>query len=197
MVGSDLRIAGKPADAVVHLEQATVMLEGSGHLWVGLSRAELGQCYLLQMWLREAVSVFEECNACVTTHGVRGHNCGPVRNGLAEAYMMSAEHVSRNERVELLDKATRACGIAIQRSKRDCESVPGAYRLQGTYEWLMDRPNRAREWWKRRIDAGEELGTRYEVALAHLEICNRAADAPHHAIADALFSEIGAEPTEK
>jgi hypothetical protein len=63
MVDSDLRIEGALDDAIVHLQQAAEMLEGvPDYVWVGISRAELGRCYLRQVKVGQAVATFEECN---------------------------------------------------------------------------------------------------------------------------------------
>jgi len=54
-------------------------------------------------------------------------------------------------------------------------------RLQGTYNWLRNKPAAARKWWHKSLTEAERMGMRYDLGMIHLEK------------AEAIFAEIGAE----
>jgi class 3 adenylate cyclase/tetratricopeptide (TPR) repeat protein len=191
LVGSQLRMAGSVEEATAHLEQAAELLEAvPDYLRLGFARAELGLCYLRDGKMRQAVALLEATNRQLAEHGVSGHFCSAARNGLAEAYLLSAEQALGSEKSALLKKARGACEVARGEAQRDREGLPGAYRAQGTYEWLTQQPKAAADWWRRSQESGDELGAHYELGLTHLEIGRRESDRDHLEQAEVIFNEM-------
>jgi tetratricopeptide (TPR) repeat protein len=191
LVGSLRRMAGSVDEAATELEQAARLLEAvPDYLRLGFARAELGLCHLRSGKLREAVTLLEETNALLVERGVSGYFCSAARNGLAEAYLQSAERAPGADKSDFLNKARQQCDLARREARRDREGLPGAYRAQGTFEWLHQRPRAAADWWRRSQACALELGSRYELGLTHLEIGRREADRDHLEQAEVIFNEI-------
>ena len=65
-------------------------------------------------------------------------------------------------------------------------------RLQGTFDWLSDKPAKARKWWHKSLAEAERRGLRYDVGMTHWELGYRLGERAHLEKAEALFAEIGA-----
>jgi len=52
-----------------------------------------------------------------------------------------------------------------------------AYRLIGTYHWLVGKQNEAVTWWNKSIKEGEHLGARLELSRAYFEVGRRISEA--------------------
>ena len=125
-------------------------------------------------------------------HGAVGGTRSPLRNGLAEAYLVAAEQSDKVERAGWLKKARRACKDAQKQGKAFRPGLPEAVRLQGTYEWLRGKPGSAQKWWQRSLTLAEEMGMRYDEGLTHLEMGQRLGERAHLERAEAILAEIGA-----
>src|SRR5262249_25946573 len=124
-------------EALTHLHQAIELFATvPDYQMVACARSDVGQCYLRQGKLPEAVAVLEESNALLALRGFRGFLCTQARNGLAEAYLAMAEQAAGSARAGALQRAKRACRLALRQSQIDPEGLAGASRLQGTYKWL-------------------------------------------------------------
>ena len=64
--------------------------------------------------------------------------------------------------------------------------------MRGTYEWLRGNAKSAQKWWQRSIGQATQLGMRYDLGLAHLEMGLRLRDCAHLSRAEAILAEIGA-----
>ena len=56
------------------------------------------------------------------------------------------------------------------------KTAPGrteAYKLMGTYFWLIGKQRKALAWWKRSIKEGERLGARPELCRTYMEVGKR------------------------
>jgi hypothetical protein len=191
MVGSLLRLSGAMDEAAGLLQRAgELLLAVPDYLWLGIARGELSQCLLRQAKTLEAIALLEETNTLVTQHGVNGYFCWAVRNGLAEAYLTALPDAGGAGRADALARARQACDFAIKEGQRDHEGLPGALRLRGTYEWLGDNREKAREWWQKSLTRAGDLGMPHEQALTHIEIGKRAADREHLEQAEVLFGDI-------
>jgi hypothetical protein len=104
--------------------------------------------------------------------------------------MTAAEQAAGSQRAALLKNAQQACQVAVNQAAADRESLPAGYRVQGSCDWLLERPKVASKWWARSLAAAEELGMRYELGLTHLEIGRREANGEHLEKAEILFNEI-------
>lgn len=64
-------------------------------------------------------------------------------------------------------------------------------RLQGTYEWLRNKPEAARKWWAESLAFAEETGITVEEALTRLEMGRRLQDKEMLERAVSMFEEMG------
>jgi tetratricopeptide (TPR) repeat protein len=157
------------------------------------ARGRLGQCYLRQGELEQALVVLRDGQRLGVQYGVGAHNATPIRNGLAEAYLLAAERSDGAARDDWLEQARRACRAALKQGKAFRGGLPEAMMLQGRYKWLMDEFAAAQKWWQRSLKLAQEMGQRYDLGIAHLEIGQRLSDHTHLERAKTIFAEIGAE----
>jgi tetratricopeptide (TPR) repeat protein len=179
-------------EAVVHLRQ-TIELLRSVPAYPNMADAMgyLGQCYLRQEKLTEAHVVLGEATQLITEHGLRGHEATSTRNGVAEAYLLTAERAEGATRADALKKSRHACRAALKEGKIFRGALPHATRLQGRYEWLTGEQAAAQQWWSRSLAIAEELGARYELGMTYMEIGQRMGLRKDLQRAQATFTEIG------
>jgi tetratricopeptide (TPR) repeat protein len=195
MVGSLLRMAGAPDEAMAHLLRAAELLDAvPDHLRAGVARGEVGLCNLHQGDAQRGLTVLEASAEHLSEHGVGGYFCGSVRNGLAEGYLLLAEQAQGTERAAALKRAQRACTSAVREARLDREALPAAYRLQGRYEWLATREKAAIDCWKQSVGLAEELGARYELGLTYLEMGKRQDNSERLNQAEEVFDRIHFRP---
>lgn len=155
--------------------------------------AELGLCYLRQGKLRHALIVLQGADQLVTTHGVKGHQVTLLYNALAEASLVAAERAEERDKVGSIREAKYRCHMASKRSKLFRVRVPHAMRLQGRYEWMRNKPERAQKWWQQGLSLAQQMGLRYEQGMTYLDMGQRLGKRAYLEQAEAIFTEIGAE----
>ena len=193
-LGSTLLQTGALDEAVAHLQTAIQLCEAApDYQGLPLARSDLGQCYLRQRKLADALAILEATHQLMVQHGLRGPLFAPVYNTIAEAYLVAVEQADDGERSVLLRKAEHACQTALKQGKHYRAELPGASRWQGTYEWLRGKPGHAEKWWQRSLAAAEELGMPYELGRTHLEMGQRLGDRAHLERAEAIFAAMGAK----
>ena len=114
-------------------------------------------------------------------------------NTLARLHLMMAEESKKSDRVELLKKSSESCLVAVKKSKRFRAGLPEAYRLQGIYQWLKNKPSMAQKEWNKSLIGAKELGAKYEQGLTYLEMGKRLEDSTYLEYAESIFTEIGAK----
>jgi tetratricopeptide (TPR) repeat protein len=115
------------------------------------------------------------------------------RNGLAEAYLLAVEQRDKNEKMDWLKKAGRACQDALKQGKAYPPGTPEAMMLRGRYEWLRGRHTSARKWWQRSLGLAEGMDLRYDLGRTQLEIGERFNEREHLERAETLFTETVSE----
>jgi tetratricopeptide (TPR) repeat protein len=185
---------GRLKEAESYLLQARELLESvPDHASVAAVGSDLGQCYLRQGRPDEAREALEASVRLIDERNLRDFLCTPVRNGLAEVYLLDAEQASRSERAAALNRAERACQAALKQSRLVREGAPAAERLHGTLRWLAGQRAGAERWWRRSFETAETLGVPYELGLTCLEIGRRLEDRKERRRAVGIFTELGAE----
>jgi class 3 adenylate cyclase/tetratricopeptide (TPR) repeat protein len=69
--------------------------------------------------------------------------------------------------------ALKAGRKLIRNSRKTAPGRTEAFRLMGTYFWLVGKQRKALTWWKRSIKEGERLGARPELSRTYLEVGKR------------------------
>jgi tetratricopeptide (TPR) repeat protein len=195
--GAGLRLLGRLEEAITVLRETVELAETIPDRATLLQAGgSLGRCYLCQGELERALSALKASQQIyVEQRRVAGLST-PLYNGLAEAYLMAVEQsdaLEQSESAGWRKKAGRACQDALKRGKTNRPGLPEAMRLQGTYEWLRDKPAAAQRWWQRSLALAEKQGQPYELGTTHLEIGRRLGERAHLEQAEAILAEIGAE----
>ena len=155
---------------------------------------ELARCFLNQGELETALSLLNEIQQVFLDHGAVGGTNTPLRNGLAEAYLMAMEQdkpIQGND--DWTGKAKQACQVALKQGKAFYPGMPDALRMRGTFEWLVGKHLAAKKWWQRSLAVAIEQRQRYDAGMALLEMGQRMQDRNYLEKAEAIFKEIGAE----
>jgi class 3 adenylate cyclase/tetratricopeptide (TPR) repeat protein len=181
-----------PESAMPVLERAIELFETVPDLSsVTWARAALVECLLHMGDLDRALRVAEENATVIAKHGLGGLYITIPLNSLAAARLAAVDRDGRTAGYAVLKAARAACRPALAEGRRFADGLPGACRHWGTYHWLRGRPQRARRWWRRALDAAHRLGARYEVGLIHLERGRRTGASEDVEHAERLFAEIG------
>jgi hypothetical protein len=69
-----------------------------------------------------------------------------------------------------------------------------AYRLQGTYDWLVGRERQADQWWAKSLALDGEIGQPNEQAMTYREMGRRQGEPDLIEHAKTILVEIGARP---
>ncbi len=154
---------------------------------------DLGQCYLRQERLTEALAVLDEAEELIAARSVPDIYAMQTRLSLADARLFAAEHARPTEREALLKQARAACEAAFIPGRSVLDGRAGSQRVQGTYQWLRGSRGAAERWWRRSIETSERLGARYELGRTYLERGRYTGDAASLTRAEAVFAEIGAQ----
>ncbi len=185
---------GQFDEAIAALREALELAEEIADLtWCISTSADLGRCYLGQGNLAKALAALDRSLAFYAPY-LGGDSYASLRNGLADAYLSAAEQCGQAEKADWLKTAKQACKDARKQGKAFRPGLPEAMRLQGTYEWLRGKPSAAQKWWQRSLSLAEEMGQRYDVGMAHLEMGRRLGERSHLECAATVLAEIGAEP---
>jgi DNA-binding SARP family transcriptional activator len=182
---------GRLEDAATSLQRAVALADAvPDHLNRVETRGDLGKCLLRLGEWQEAVAVLEEGGRLCREHRVQVHNAVPVLAGLVEVHLHAAEQTEEPAKSEWFEKAARASEAALKHARRFRPALAEAMRLRGTVEWLRGNAGSARKWWQRSIGLATQLGLRYDLGMAHLEMGLRLHDRAHLERAEALLAEI-------
>lgn len=193
MLAATLDQAGALDEAAAKMRQALDLLKSvPDYQVVVFASGTLGRCYLRRGNIQQALTVLEEGCQLIEKHRLRGFSCVPVRLHLAQAYLLDAERAEGPPtRGKAMKKAQEACKMALRQVKFDRAAKISAGRMQGTWEWLRDKPKRALRWWQRSLDAASALGARYELGLTYLEMGKFLGDCDYLEKAESIFKELG------
>jgi tetratricopeptide (TPR) repeat protein len=192
MLAATLDQAGESETAVAKMLQALELLRSvPDYQVISYASGVLGRCYLRQGEIPKALTVLEEGRQMIAQHRLRGFSCVPVRLHLAQAYLLEAERSEGLTGGKARKKAKEACRMALGQVKFDRAAKIGAYRMQGTLEWLGNKPKRALPWWQRSLAAARVLGARYERGLTFLEMGRFLGDCGYLEEAESIFKELG------
>ncbi len=185
---------GQLDEAIVILKNAIELAEAIPDIHMQIrAGGELGRCYLRQGDSEQALAMLENIRHLSDQYRVRRQDLiTPLFNGLAGAYLLTAEQRDSSERTDWLKKAERTCWDALKQGKAFRPGLPEAMRLKGTSEWLRGKPAAAK-WWQRSLALAKEMGQRYDLGMTHLEMGQRLGERAHLERAEAIFAEIGAE----
>jgi tetratricopeptide (TPR) repeat protein len=182
---------GRLEDANTSLKRAVALADAvPDHLNRVETRGDLGKCLLrLGAW-QEAMVLLEEGRRLCGEHRVQTHNAVPVLAGLVEVYLHAGEQTDEPAQSQWFEKAARASEAALKNARRFRPALAEAMRLRGTVEWLRGNAKSAQNWWQRSIGLATQLGMRYDLGLAHLEMGLRLRDCAHLSSAEAILTEI-------
>jgi class 3 adenylate cyclase/tetratricopeptide (TPR) repeat protein len=152
----------------------------------------LGRCYFRLGDVERSITVLKHAEDYRTAHGVRGYEC-ETPLALFATFLAAAEQGTGVDKEEYLSRAKRASKEVFRSAKVYRYCLPEAMRLQGKYEWIRSKSSSAQEWWQKSIKTAEEMGARYDLGMAHLEMGHRLNDRDHLERAEAIFAEIGAQ----
>jgi tetratricopeptide (TPR) repeat protein len=179
--------------AIVALQEAFELAEAiPDHGFHISTLADLGRCYVHKGDLEAGLAALWKSQEFYAPH-LGADSYAPLRNGLAEAYLLIAEQRDKTESTDWLKRARRACEDALRQGKVFRPGLPEAMCLQGRYEWLRGKPAAAPKWWQRSLLLAEEMGQRYDMGVTHLEMGRRLGERAHLERAEAILAEIGAE----
>ena len=74
---------------------------------------------------------------------------------------------------EYQKKAFQSGKNALKNARKYACDRTETLRLMGLYHWLIDRQDKALEWWHKSIQEGERLGARVELARTYMEVGKR------------------------
>lgn len=194
-LGILLRRQGKLDEAIASQRKALELARAiPDYVYQVGAGADLALCYLQQGNWQAALSELELCQQVAREHNVvEPHTRVILSNYLAMVYLYALEHAEISERESWRKKAKRACQLGVRISSVCKPRVPEALRLQGTYEWLIDKPTSAHRWWQKSLSEAEQMGLLYEVGVTHMEIGMRLHERAHLEKAETIFIEIGSE----
>jgi len=194
MTALPLDQSGALDEAVANLQRAIELLKGvPDYQVIVFASGLLARCYLRQGKVRQALTTLEESYQLIKKYHLRGFSCVPVWITFAQTYLAIAEKGPEPQRAADLKRAKRACRVALKQVKFDRGSLPAAYRMQGTYAWLKNRPNTAKKRWHKSLEMAEGMGARYELGLTNLEMGKFMEDPVYLNRAEEIFGEIGAK----
>jgi DNA-binding SARP family transcriptional activator len=182
---------GRLEDAATSLKRAVALADAvPDHLNRVETRGDLGKCLLRLGEWQEALVVLEEGGRLCREHRVQAHNAVPVLAGLVEVYLRAAEQTEEPAESEWFEKAARASEAALKHARRFRPALAEAMRLRGTVEWLRGNAGSARKWWQHSIGLATQLGLRYDLGMARLEMGLRLHDRAHLERAATILTEI-------
>jgi len=192
-LGATQQYQGGFEEAAVNLNRAIELAEEiPNHLMRPVAGGWLAACYCCTGDVERSIRVLTQSDAYRVAHGVKGWECLlflPFFN----TYLAAAEREAGPRRDEHLRKARQVRKRLLRSIKGHWVALPGATRLQGVYDWLTGKHASAQKHWERSLALAEEMGTRYELGMTHLEMGKRLNDHEHLKQAEAIFAQIGAE----
>ncbi len=162
------------------------------HLIRVLAGSFLGRCHCRMGDVERSLAILTQTDRYRAAHGVRGWDYY-IATAFFLTYLTAAEQDAGPRRDEYLGKARRARARVFgwARGYRVC--LPEATRLRGLYDWLTGRRSSAETCWRQSLVLAEEMGLRYDLGKAHMEIGRHLDDQAHLRQAEAIFAEIHAE----
>jgi tetratricopeptide (TPR) repeat protein len=151
---------------------------------------DLGFCYLRQGRLEQALEALHTGERIQAEHPTGWGVNVALYGGLAAAYVAAADLADQGTRAQWLERARRACRDALRVGSHNHQALPEAMRFRGTYEWLRGSRKSAQKWWQRSIGLATQLGIRYDLGMAHLEMGLRLHDRAHLEKAEAILAGI-------
>ena len=193
-IGMNLLYIGELNEAIISLHKSIEILQSvPDYYGLALATSDLGMCFLRKGETEQALAVLEKSVQYIKKYGIMVVHMTIPLNRLAEAYLFIAEQIETDGRPEKLKKAKQACKAALMMSKRFKGGRPYAYRLKGTYHWLKNQRITAKKWWRKSIEAGEQLGAKYHLGMTYFEMGKRMEDSTYLEQAMEIFDHIGAK----
>ena len=160
------------------------------------SLSYLGRYYSHTGQIDEGLACFEEALAGIEKYKTYGNANMQAYNGYAEACLQTAEQ-NPAERGRYLQKASLYLSKGQKQGQSARCNLPETLRLHGTYSWLKGKPSEARAWWERSLQMAKDMGERYSMGLAYLEMGQRLNNSAHLQRAAELFGNLGATPDQE
>jgi tetratricopeptide (TPR) repeat protein len=153
----------------------------------------LGRSYLALGDVERAIELMEANERLIKEQIGNLYSHAYLGNGLAEAYLAKAEGTEGQERLSWLKKTRPVLQRTLKEAGHNRMALPEAQLLQGRYEWLHGKPEKAREWWRRALAQAEATGLRYQEGVVLLEMGRRLGGRDHLYRAESILEKIGAE----
>ena len=170
-------------------ELAEAILMHNGRVVAG---AFSGRTYSRMGDFERSMAMLAQTDEYRRKHGVRGLDYFlPME--FFRTRLAIAEHAEGIRRDECLREAKHACRRVLKWTKGYRVILPEAMRLRGLYDWLTGRRSEALKYWQCSISLAQEMGTRYDLAMTHVEMGRRLNDREHLQKAERIFADIGAE----
>jgi tetratricopeptide (TPR) repeat protein len=129
----------------------------------------LGHCYRRMGDYERAHAALASGEALVERFDLRGGNVTALRLARAEVALDELAHAPPTDRHRLQLAARHACDSALRHAEVYRMGAPAAYRWQGTYAWLTNRPAVARSTWLKSEQLATDVGARLELGMTLLE----------------------------
>jgi tetratricopeptide (TPR) repeat protein len=196
LVGSVQRLAGDLNEAISLLRQSDEMARPIPDYFVQVqASAIIGHCHLDTGHLEPALNSLHGAQRIVEEHNVIGGRfISMVQAGLGRAYLLAAEEERGSDKKSALAQAKRACREARRQTRKYRPFRAQAYRLQGTYEWLIGHERQAAQWWEKSLALAGEIAQPYEQAITYLEMGRRQGVPSLIEQAKVILADLGARP---
>jgi class 3 adenylate cyclase/tetratricopeptide (TPR) repeat protein len=188
---------GRLSEAIPILTQATEILERiPDYVMRAMAGAKLVIGYLRSGQLAEAFQSFTATEQLTGPYARHVVPLSLMAIARAAVFLAAAEGAGAQGRFdgltmdEWLNKAGPACRQALKYAKGVRINLVESRRLQGTYEWLRNKPDTARKWWAESLTFAEEKGITIEEALTRLEMGRRLQDKKMLERAANMFEEM-------
>jgi tetratricopeptide (TPR) repeat protein len=180
-------------DARAHADRALEIAQAiPDYITVAAVNAGLGWLHFRYGKLQQGLPMIKEGMRLISEKHLRNPFTGSAQLLSAEVLLAEAEVTEGTQRESMLREADEACKRVLNRSRTVRALKAHAHRLQGLSEWLNGKPIKAREYWRRSLEAANELGSVYDLARTHFEIGRCAGELEHLKNAEAIFADIGA-----
>jgi tetratricopeptide (TPR) repeat protein len=195
-LGFSQRLSGYPEEAVALLHQC---IEIARSVPDYLSRLQawimIGHCYLDMGKLEPGLEAVQEAARIRQEYNVIGGRfLSMVWIAVARAHLMAAEQEGGDGREAQLAESRQACREARKRAGKYRPFQAEAFRLQGTYDWLIGREQQAGQWWQKSLEMANDIEQPYEEAMTYLEMGRRQGKPELLAKAKEILVSLGTRP---
>ena len=161
--------------AEIYLRESVDLLEmASDYYASGIAKKDLGLTYLKQRKFNQAINILDIADKQFTNHHLNGHLASFIKNAIAESYLYLAENESNKDKKRLiLKKCKKFCKAAVKESGNYCWAIPQAYRLNGSYKWIIGDFKNAKIWWNKSINKSNNLGATFQIQITNEEKAKR------------------------